>query len=281
MFKLALLAAVLCCGCTTVTDHSDRPATGGDVDRAVASNPAAPGFDLAGSDERAIAIADRVMAAMGGRDAWDRTRYLSWTFFGRRAHVWDRATGDVRIEHLNAVGGEPTIVLMNVRTRAGRVFHGTEELEDPGLVDQQLEAGYRAWINDSYWLLMPFKLKDTGVTLRWIREDVTTAGRVADVLELTFDGVGVTPENKYEVHVVRESDLVEQWSFFGSRDDDQPSFSTPWAAWHPCGSILLSGDRGAIGSLTDIAVLEDLPASVFHAPEPVERPPPAPPEPAR
>ena len=39
-----------------------------------AENPPAPGFDLAGSDPRAIAVADQVMERMGGREAWDRTR---------------------------------------------------------------------------------------------------------------------------------------------------------------------------------------------------------------
>jgi len=34
-------------------------------------NPAADGFNESGSDAKAIAIADEVMKAMGGRMAWD------------------------------------------------------------------------------------------------------------------------------------------------------------------------------------------------------------------
>ena len=46
----------------------------------IESNPPAEGFDAENSDAKAIAIADEVMEAMGGRAAYDSTRYLSWNF---------------------------------------------------------------------------------------------------------------------------------------------------------------------------------------------------------
>jgi hypothetical protein len=60
--------------------------------------PAAEGFDLAGSDAKAIEIADAVMEKMGGWDNWDKTRCVTWRFFGRRLHVWDKWTGKLRHE---------------------------------------------------------------------------------------------------------------------------------------------------------------------------------------
>ena len=62
------------------------------------SNPAAPGFNAAGSDSVAIQIADQVMYAQGGRKAWDKSRYFYWNFFGRRSLLWDKNGGKVRIE---------------------------------------------------------------------------------------------------------------------------------------------------------------------------------------
>ena len=53
-------------------------------------NPAAEGFNQTNSDAQAIAIADEVMLAMGGREAWDNTRYLCWKFFGRDELIWDK-----------------------------------------------------------------------------------------------------------------------------------------------------------------------------------------------
>ena len=64
-------------------------------------NPPAEGFNLEGSDAEAMIIADEVMAAMGGRKAWDETRHIAWNFFGARELVWDKWTGDVRIDIRN------------------------------------------------------------------------------------------------------------------------------------------------------------------------------------
>jgi len=225
-------------------------------------NPAAEGFDLEGSDPEAIDIADRVMETMGGRENYDNVRYLSWDFFGMRTHVWDKWTGDLRFEE-----GD-TLTLMNVNSREGRVWGGGEEITDAEALAEALQKGYESWINDSYWLLMPYKLKDSGVTLKYLGEGVTAEGRDAHMLQLTFGGVGVTPDNKYHVFVDKERMLVEQWNFFNSHTDDEPLFKTPWAKWTRHGNVLLSGDRGQ-RQLNDIAVYEDLPESVFTSPEPV------------
>lgn len=249
------------------TQPASRPAAApGEAD----PNPPAPGFDLAGSDDRAIEIADAVMKKMGGRRAWDETRYFRWRFFGRRLHVWDRHTGRIRIEGTDPKTGAPYVTLMNLRTGEGRVLKGGEAVTDPSKLRAMLEAGEAAWINDSYWLLMPYKLKDTGVTLKYLGEHPMKDGRPADALELTFKDIGRTPHNKYLVFVARDSGLVEQWSFFADRDDDEPRFLCPWANWKRYGRIMLSDDRGEIGRLDELAVFDELPESVFTDPAPVD-----------
>ena len=55
--------------------------------------------------------------------------------------------------------------------------------------------------------------------LRDLGEGRTADGRAADVLELTFAGVGDTPQNKYHVWVPRDSGLVEQWAFCSTAAD--------------------------------------------------------------
>ena len=225
-------------------------------------NSPAEGFDLEGSDPQAIDIADRVMEAMGGRENYDNTRYLSWNFFGMRTHIWDKWTGDLRFQQ------GTTLTLMNVNSREGRIWTDGEEITDPEALAEALQKGYESWINDSYWLLMPYKLKDSGVTLTYLGDGQTEEGRDAHVLQLTFEEVGVTPDNKYHVFVDKERMLVEQWNFFNSYTDDEPRFKTPWAKWTRHGDVLLSGDRGQ-RQLSDIAVFEELPESVFTSHEQV------------
>lgn len=223
--------------------------------------PSAPGFDEAGSDPRAVEIADEVMEALGGYEAWDRTRYVTWSFFGRRTHVWDKHAGRLRFEN-----GD-TLVLMNLHSREGRVWRSGAEVTDSAALEEALDRAHGAWINDSYWVFMPYKLKDTGVTLEYLGERATEAGAPADVLELTFEDVGRTPQNKYHVYVDKRSRLVTQWDYYSEASDPEPQFRIPWREWTTHGDILLSADRGERRHQA-LAVLEDVPDSVFESPEP-------------
>ena len=116
---------------------------------------------------------------------------------------------------------------------------------------------------------MPYKLKDTGVTLKYLGDRNTEAGRPADALELTFENVGRTPENKYHVYVDKESRLVTQWDYYPKASDPEPRFRIPWNDWTKHGDILLSADRGE-RKHENLTCLENVPDSVFESPEPVD-----------
>ena len=217
------------------------------------------------ADPEAQRIAEAVLEAMGGREAWEATRYLGWTFFGGRRHVWDRWTGNLRIEVPASERGPETLILMNLNSRRGRAWRAGRELQGEELAEA-LEAGWRMWVNDSYWMFMPYKLLDPGVHLRYVGEGRLPDDRTADVLELTFDQVGVTPQNRYLVYVARDSGLVEQWSYFPTREDPEPRFTLPWEGWRRFGRILLSTSRGR-GHDWQIHVWQELPDAVFTDPD--------------
>lgn len=222
------------------------------------------GFDVEGSDFNAIVIADRVMKAMGGRKAWDETRYISWNFFGSRKLLWDKWTGDVRVEYLKS----DLNIIVNIHDLTGKVQKEGVEMTNPDSLKVYLDKGKRNWINDSYWLVMPYKLKDTGVTLSFLEEDSTLAGKKSYLLELTFKDVGVTPQNYYEVWVDEETNLVSQWAFYRDHGRIEANFVMPWQDYKQYGKILLSGDRGK-RKLTDIKVLESVPEHTFKTFDPI------------
>ena len=126
------------------------------------------------------------------------------------------------------------------------------------------------WSTDSYWMFMPYKLKDTGVTLKYLGERKTTDGRDADVIQLTFDSVGENPDSKYDVFIGRDSHLVEEWSYYERATNDKPRFTMPWTNWKRYGRIKLSDDRGPGRKFTDLAVFEELPDDVFTSNAPVD-----------
>jgi hypothetical protein len=231
----------------------------------VVINPAAEGFNAEGSDPRAIALADEVMEAMGGREAWDKTRGIRWNFFGRRTLTWAKPWDKVRIDFHD----QDLIVSANIDGTKGWAFKDGQMIanveESVGWVKKAREL----WINDSYWLVMPFKLKDDGVTLKYLGKDTTLDGRSAEVIELSFKGVGLTPNNKYHVFVDDSSKLVSQWAFYAKYDEEKSRFTLPWKDYQRYGDLLLSRERGEV-DLTDIAVINDLGAEFFNEPIPLD-----------
>ena len=244
-------------------------ATTGAALEAAEANPPAEGFDLEGSDPRALEIADRVMLGLGGREAWDETRFLTWSFFGRRRHVWDKQSGDIRIEGVDRETERPYLILMNLHDKQGRAWKDGAPVTDSAELAEMLEYGESVWINASYWMVMPYTLKDSGVTLKDLGKGPMQDGRSAEILQLTFEAVGRTPQNKYKVYVADDSGLIEQWDYYSDSKDAEPQLSSPWHNWQRYGRILLSDNRGERGH-TDVAVLNELPPEVLSSPEPVD-----------
>jgi len=195
---------------------------------------------------------------MGGAKNWDKTRYLQWNFFGRRMWYWDKKTGNVRCE----IPEQGTRIAMNINDKSGNVFAHDVIQTHADSLEKFLEMGYRMWINDSYWLVMPFKLQDPGTTIKYQGQKSNAKGAICEILELTFSDVGVTPDNKYLVYVDLKSNLIVQWDYFREYSDAEPRMSTPWTGYNTYDNILLSGGRGKRG-LSDIAVYKKLPAELF------------------
>lgn len=236
--------------------------------RQAEENPPMEGFNLEASDAKAIEIADAVMRSMGGRANWDQTRYLSWSF-GRDDQVWDKWTGRFRFQR------DSLIVLMNVNTKEGRAWADGQEITDAAALEERLASAYRNWINSSYWLLMPYKLKDSGVTLRYQGEGTMEDGRAAEILGLTFEEVGITPQNRYDIYVDKETMLVGQWSYYRNASDPEPQFTRPWRNWQKHGVVMLSDDRGEGRGgqpfiLPNVGVYDTVPASAFEDPAPLD-----------
>jgi hypothetical protein len=257
LFTLLIAAVLFAC-------QSKDSSNGENHQFASDNNPPAEGFDLVNSHPVAVEIADQVMEAMGGRSSWDSTRYLSWNFFGRRTLIWDKLSGNVRINFPDS-----TVYLVNINDGSGSVYKGGEEIINPDSLAKELDRAKRIWINDSYWLVMPFKLKDSGVTLKHLGTEQTADSTPSHVLELTFKEVGVTPQNRYLVYVDTATSLVNQWAYFSEAGQDTANFVLPWRNYQEYGDILLSDYRGE-RNLTDVMVFKSLPEEVFTSLEVVD-----------
>lgn len=207
-------------------------------------NPPAEGFNSKDSDPKAIEIADKVMIAMGGRAAWDSTEVLEWDFFGVRTLKWDRVKKHVTIDNHR----KDEYFEYDIANDKVKVFRSGKPVTD---ADELLSYKTRAkgiWINDSYWLVMPFKLKDSGVTLKYLGEEVKlfygSKKSKVDVLQLTFESVGITPDNRYLVYVDQKDNLIKAWRFYTDKEDKESTYYNTWLNYQKYGGILLSDVRG-------------------------------------
>lgn len=218
-------------------------------------------YENSASDERAVELAKQVLLTNGGLENWEATPYIAWTFFNSRRLLWDKQNRRARIQSLR----DDYQAIINLADTTGQVYFRGEQLTHPDSLSKYLNRAYRIWINDSYWLVMPFKLLDPGVTLKYIGADTLENGLIAEVIELTFENVGVTPDNKYHVWIDSETNFIVQWAFFTNYKDSEPRFSNRWADYQRYGQIYLSGDRGENRTLEDIKVLDNVPNKVFES----------------
>lgn len=212
-------------------------------------------------DEKSITLVTNAIEAMGGMEKYNNTRHLSWNFFGFRKLWWDKYTGDVRIE----IPGDSAVYLYNVNTEEGKVKIAGQEFTEPDTLNTLLKRAKSIWINDSYWLVMPFKMLDEGVKLKYLGPDATLdSTKMTEVVEMTFDNVGETPQNKYHVHFDTATHLVAQWEYFSKNTDNEPRISNLWKGYQSHDGLLLSGDRGQ-RKLSEISVYHSLPKKVYSS----------------
>jgi hypothetical protein len=252
---VSILLAAVCAGCAY---RRDPPA----------------GFGAAASEPRAVEIARALTARLGGQAAWDRTRYLTWNAMGKRRYLWDRSAGQVRLERAGPRSGRAYVIVFEAEGGAGRAWREGQQVTEPSELDPMLAAARRDWISDSWWLLMPWKLMDDGVVLRYRGRGETAEGRSASVLEVTFERAGIAPDGMYLVWVGLESGLVEQWAGFTEREGTEPAWTCPWQGWKRYGAVMLCGDHGDLGGrpmlLTDIALPREVPPGAFTSPDPID-----------
>ncbi|QNF33535.1 hypothetical protein HUW51_12680 [Adhaeribacter swui] len=217
------------------------------------------------SDEQALALADKVIKNMGGTKNWNNTRYIAWSWLGQY-HIWDKFENKFRYEK------DTLVVVSDLKTKEGTVYSKGKVLTDEAQKQKILDKQYAIWANNSYWLLMPFKLRDNGVTLKYKGEGKTQTGADVDLIELTFKDVGVTPNNRYILGVDKKSGLVTEWSFFRNATDEKPTFTRPWADYQKYGKFKIASNRGdAKMSMTDIVVSQNLNSDLFNSPTPINK----------
>ncbi len=246
---------------------------------ATQTTPAA--FEVSKSDAKAVAIADQVIAAVGGEAGWAKAKQISFTekvvIDGQEKvnvhHDWDRWNGRHRFEKTDAVSKQGLMV--GYEQFGDAAFGEIDEHSDiprDQVTKMKGEAQKRFGI-DAFNLVMPFKLKDPGVTLKYVEERAEPAAPdkpVYDVIKMTFEqGVGPTPGDVYYVVVDKTSHLIHHIEFVEQGKSDEQRIGYKFDDWQDIGGLKLSLKRQNIGyaaeqiEFTDVKVTPEVNEELF------------------
>lgn len=227
--------------------------------------------DAKAPDNKATEIAQAMMTAMGGQDNWNRAHFVRYDFKvtagGKvvvdRAHLWDKMTGRYRIDS-KTKDGKPSVALFNPATQQGTVYVDGKKLEGAA-ASAAMKGAYGTFINDMYWLSMPWKWMDAGVHLKYLGQK-PHGKETYDVVELTFGKVGLTPGDRYEAYVSPKSHLMEHWEY-KLQSGDKGSWDWEYAT---TGGVKLAknhtSDDGKSINMGDVKVMDSADDALFTDP---------------
>ena len=199
------------------------------------------------ADPKAAKVARSLDDALGGMSRWESVPYVRFDFvvvkegkeLARFRHWWDKRHGRDRVEGPDEKGNVVATVV-NLADRTGKSFTSGFADRDSASIASHVQNGYERWVNDSYWLMMPFKVRDPGTNLKYGGSKKGPDGVEWDVLELTFDpGVGLTPKDHYWLYVNRKTHLMDRWDYL-LQDMKPPAQTATWEGWTKFGPVHLS-----------------------------------------
>ena len=241
----------------------------------VAMLPIRTHAETAASDPKAIAIADQVMQALGGKDHWDKLNGLRWTFGAEvndsirgtpRRHSWDKMTGWHRVEGKTRAG-QTFCLIHNMNYAKAMAWMDGKPIEGDSLA-KLTKMAKSMWTNDTYWFLMPYKLRDPGVNLKYAGE-AKLHGQTYDKLALSFEHVGETPGDRYWVYVNRATHRVDQWEFVLEGEKPPPELWR-WEDWKESGGMWFCtahrNDKHTNVFTRDVEVVSQFRPTEFSAP---------------
>jgi hypothetical protein len=175
-------------------------------------------------------LADAVWKASGGEN-WPNVKAIDFTFAVERngktlvsaEHHWDVAA---QTDHVKWKGKDVTV-----------------NLADPG-TSAEAKPAYARWVNDTYWLLAPLKLRDRGTH---VSEEgrKTIDGAEREVLQLSFGQVGLTPNDQYRLYIDPATKLLASWDYM---PEPGKTVHGTWENYQKSGGLTLATDHKMEGA---------------------------------
>jgi hypothetical protein len=227
-------------------------------------------------DPKAVEIDETMMKALGGEAAWDAVHFIRFEFKVRvkgkvvedNFHLWDRNDGRYRIER-DVPAGRHEVDLFNIgeyqSNKTGEAYLNGKKLEGAA-AEKTLAGAYASYINDTWWLCMPWKWQATGVNLKYLGPK-KRGTETFDVIELTFNHVGLTPGDMYHAYVSRQSHLMTYWEYT-LQSHDRGAWTWQYGTYQgvKLAKNHVSSDGTATINMGNVQVLDAVDAAYFTNP---------------
>lgn len=239
----------------------------------------AAAFDRAGSDPKAVAIADKVIAAAGGAERWNQARQIKWfeeyTNNGKVVvafeQAWDRWNGRHYGRLKKAVDpadtsrnpaeakreGEGDVVVMyRLYEDKGNAFmdsgHGLAGINAPD-VPRALATARERWQFDTAVLCMSFLLEEPGTKLTYVGEFPGGDGKPPlDDIKVVLDPNDPSRTSTYHVMVNRETNMIDRLEIIEKGQPDNKRIAFHLGTWVEVGGLkfpTVDEDVGAKGQM--------------------------------
>lgn len=256
-----------------------------------ARHPAgATAFDRAGSDPKAVAIADKVMAAAGGAERWNKIKQLRWTevisndgkVLFTFEEAWDRWDGrlyarmrkagqrtdavDTSHNPTHSTGSEAgdVVVMKKLYADGGNAYFDTGSglrtlaTEDVG---RAVSTVREAWQFATVALCMPFLLEEPGTKLEYIGDAVDDPAKPPlDDIKVTLDPKDPNRTATYHVLVNRETNMIDRLDIVEAGQPDNKRTAYHLTKWIEVGGIKVATVDENVGAKGEVITFSDVTA---------------------
>ena len=180
-----------------------------------------------------------------GGDNWSKVKEIDFHFvvegegkeLANVAHQWNVAAGTDHVKW---------------KDKEGKDHDATANLANPAKEGDEAKA-YARWVNDSYWLLAPLKIRDKGVKVE-AGGPKDMGGTSMETINLSFDSVGLTPTDRYVFYIDPQTKLPKAWDYIPEKGE---GMQATWEKFQNFGGLMLATEHNFNGKtikLTDIKV---------------------------
>ncbi len=199
------------------------------------------------SADKGQQLATDLWKASGGEN-WAKVNEVRFTFVVESEgkplfsaqHVWNVAAGTDEVKW---------------KDKQGKDHQVTANLATPAS-DGDEKTAYARWVNDSYWLLSPLKIKDRGVKVE-ASGPKELNGVTYETVRLSFGEVGLTPTDQYVFYLDPQTKLPRAWDYIPKTGE---GMQATWEKYQTFGGLNLATEHNFNGKtikLADIKVVTD------------------------